>query len=329
MTARGSSPEPTIDLHDQAPARQEFARAVLAGLRNAPKHFPTAHLYDDRGALLFEQICETPEYYVTRTETAILGRCLPEVAELVGPHALVVEPGSGSGIKTRLLLEALPELAAYVPIDIAREQLLAYADTVNRDFPAMVVRPVLADFHGPIDLPIDGLDVRRTLVFFPGSTIGNMLPTSAVKLLSRMRALAGDDGAVLIGVDRKKDRATLEAAYDDAGGVSAEFALNVLDHINRELDADFDRDAFQYYAEYQTGDGRIEMGLVSRIAQQVSVDGEKVRLGAGERIRTEWSYKYSPDEFAALAAAAGWRVDHLWSDDEALFSVQYLRSSGD
>jgi L-histidine N-alpha-methyltransferase len=315
---------PEIDLTDLSPATSTMRADVLAGLRRRPKVLPSQYLYDDKGAVLFEQICEQQEYYPTRTEVAILESQLDDIADAVGPDALVVEPGSGSGIKTRLLLERLDAPVAYVPIDIACEQLTRVAQEFNQTFPDLTVLPVCADFTGDYDLPDAPRQPQRVLAYFPGSTIGNFERGDAVAVLDRLRRLVGDDGGILVGVDTKKDPTIIEPAYDDAAGVSAEFALNYLDRMNRELGADFDRDQFHYAAPYVAERGRIEMGLVSRSDQDVRIGNETVAFAAGEHVVTELSHKYTPDEFADVAADAGLSVAHVWQDPKGWFSVQYL-----
>ena len=312
------------DVLDFHPDHETMRASVLEGLASDPKYLPSQFLYDERGARLFEQICETEEYYVTRTELGILRRNADEIADLLGRHVCLIEPGSGSGEKIRLLLRMLHNPAAYVPIDISREQLEEAAATLAADFPQVVIRPVCADFTGEFEVPDADFEETRRIVFFPGSTIGNLLHTDAVALLKRMRALCVPRGGVLIGVDRRKAPDVLLPAYDDAEGVSAEFALNYLHRLNRELDADFEVDAFDYDARYDERRGRIEMAIVSRREQTVQVDGHAVKFKADERVRTEFSHKFDLEEFASLAGEAGFRVTHVWTDIDDLFSVQFL-----
>jgi dimethylhistidine N-methyltransferase len=285
---------------------------------------PSQYLYDERGARLFERICETPEYYLTRTEIAILRRHMDAIVSRVGPGALVIEPGSGSGIKTRLLLENLEDPAGYVPIDVARQQLAEFAARMDRRFPDLEIMPVCADFTNDYELPPCEDEVKKRVTYCPGSTIGNFTPAAALNVLRHMGELCERDGGVLIGVDLKKDRQTLEAAYDDAQGISREFALNYFVRLNRELGADFEVSQFGYEAPYNEAHGRIEMALVSLRPQVAHVDGIGVTFETNERVRTEYSYKYSPEEFAALAGAAGLSVIEVWTDPDRLFSVQYL-----
>ncbi len=313
-----------LAVHDFAPSTETMREYVLRGLSRIPKELPSQYLYDERGAKLFERICETEEYYLTRTELGILRRNMDAIAARVGPGALVIEPGSGSGLKTRILLQGLDDPTGYVPVDVAREQLTNFATSVVREFPELEVKPICADFTDDYEVPACDNAARTRVCYFPGSTIGNFKPAVAIEVLQHLAELCDDDGGVLIGVDVKKDRETLEAAYDDAQGVSREFALNYLVRLNRELDAGFRVDQFGYEAPYNESLGRIEMALVSSRDQVVEINGSGVRFNKGERVRTEYSYKYTLAEFAALAEKAGLKVEQTWSDSEELFSVQYL-----
>lgn len=313
-----------VAVHDFAPGAETMRDDVLRGLSRAPKELPSQYLYDQRGAKLFERICETQEYYLTRTELGILRHNMDAIAARVGPGALVIEPGSGSGLKTRVLLKGLDDPAGYVPVDVAREQLAHFATSVVREFPELEVKPVCADFTDDYEVPAWDDDARMRVCYFPGSTIGNFKPTVARDVLQHLAELCDDDGGVLIGVDLKKDRTMLESAYDDAQGVSREFALNYLVRLNRELDAGFRIEQFGYEAPYNESLGRIEMALVSLCDQVVRIDGSPVRFKNGERVHTEYSYKYTLAEFAALAEKADLSVEETWTDSEELFSVQYL-----
>jgi L-histidine N-alpha-methyltransferase len=311
--------------HDLTPAEASFRDAVLSGLGRRAKALPCRFLYDERGSALFEAICETPEYYLTRTETALLAERAPEIAHLAGSHAELIEFGSGSSRKVRLLLEALAEPAAYVAIDIAREPLRRAAEDLAADFPEIPVIAVCADYLQPLRLP--PLPTRgdgRRLGFFPGSTIGNFTPAEAVDFLAGCRQVLGRGGAMLVGVDLVKDPAMLDAAYNDAAGITAAFNLNLLERVNRELDGDFDLDRFAHEAFYNQAAGRIEIFIRSRVDQIVTVAGHRFRFSAGERIHTEDSCKYSVAEFQRLAARAGFRAQRSWSDAEALFSIHFL-----
>jgi dimethylhistidine N-methyltransferase len=314
-----------------APAGSGDLRAeVLRGLTAARKTLPCKFLYDERGAELFERISDLPEYYPTRTELRILRRYLPEIRDLAGPRVRVIEPGSGSGAKTRLLLHGLDSPVEYIPIDISEAQLLAWADSLRGDFPGLGVHPLCTDYTAEFVLPPPDPGVRRTIAFFPGSTIGNFEPPEARNFIRRLGGMCGRDGAMLIGVDLRKSRGQLEQAYDDAQGVTAEFNLNLLRRINRECGVDFDLSAFRHRAIYDEDRGRIEMHLISDRVQEVHIDDDRGRthalaLEAGEVIVTEHSYKYSVEGFTALAADAGYASRAVWVDDEFLFSVHWLQ----
>jgi L-histidine Nalpha-methyltransferase len=305
-----------------APEREAFRRDVLHGLRRPHKELPCKYFYDTRGSRLFDAICRLEEYYPTRCEREVLRRHGEEIADALGPGVVVIEYGSGSSLKTRLLLERLRRPAAYVPVDISREHLMRAAERLRARFPGLPVRPVVADFTRPFRLP--DLPAGRRVVYFSGSTIGNFPPAEAADLLAGIRRLCGPDGGLLIGVDLKKDVAVLERAYNDARGVTAAFNLNLLERINRELGGDFDPARFRHVAFYDPSHGRIEMHLVSRDEQVVRVGGVAFPFRQGESIRTENSYKYSPEDFATLTGRAGLAVRAVWTDEGGLYSVQYL-----
>lgn len=315
-----------------APIRLRRVQAVaatlvadaLAGLQSRPKTLPPKYFYDAVGAELFERICEVPEYYVTRTELAILRAAAPEIARAVGPGAALVEYGSGAGLKVRLLLEAFERPAAYVPLDISCEQLDRVAGEVGSLFPAVEVLPVCADFTRALRLPTLPAG-GRPVAFFPGSTIGNFHPTEAAALLRRMRRTLRAGGALILGVDRPKPREVLEAAYDDAAGVTAAFNRNLLVRLNREADADFDLDRFRHHACWNAEASRVEMHLVSVGPQLVHVAGVPIPFADGESIWTECSYKYSDPALQALAVAAGFELTMQWSDPAGLFRVALLQ----
>jgi dimethylhistidine N-methyltransferase len=313
-----------VRLHDIEPERKRFCDDVVAGLRCSPKTLPCKYFYDERGSRLFERICELDEYYLTRTELAILERSVAEMARCLGPRCMVIEPGSGSATKTRLLLEALEAPVAYVPVDISRDVLLRSAESIDGTHPDLEVLPVCADFTQPFALPAPTCVPARRVVYFPGSTIGNFDPPQVVRFLARLRRLCAPSGAVLVGADLRKDRKLLEAAYDDARGVTAEFNLNLLLRINRELGADFDLGRFRHRAVWNEAPGRVEMHLVSQAEQSVRVDGEAFCFAPGEAIHSESSYEYDLDGFAGLAGAAGLAVARVWLDERRWFSVQYL-----
>ena len=330
--ARARVDTPTrIAFHDHHPTPADLRAEVLSGLGANPKRLSPKFFYDQRGSRLFDAITQLPEYYPTRTEIALLAEWGDDIAEYLGRGQVLVELGSGSSIKIRTLLEALAP-AVYVPVDISREHLLASAESLSRHFPGLCIEAVCADYSGPFELPLDPR-WGRPAAFFPGSSIGNFEPAAAVRLLGRVARVLGPGGRLLIGVDLKKDRAVLEAAYNDRQGVTAAFNLNLLARINRELGADFDADAFEHRAWLDTtpdpqlpdGPWRIEMHLVSRRDQRVRVDGHRFDFAEGESIHTESSYKYDIAGFGRLAALAGFETERVWTDAERRFSVQGMR----
>jgi dimethylhistidine N-methyltransferase len=297
---------------------------VLNGLRRAQKELPSKYLYDEKGALLFEQICTLDEYYIPRTEAAIMEGCIAEISRLVGSRAMLLEYGAGDCSKVRFLLDNLAEPASYVPLDISKEQLVRAARELAVRYPDMEILPICADYTGGFELPVPSHHCTRTVVYFPGSTISNFDPIPARNFLEHVASVCGPGGGLLIGVDLKKDPAVLHRAYNDDSGVTAAFNLNLLEHINHELSSDFRPDCFEHYAFYNPGEGRIEMHLVSREEQTVHIDGTAIQFARGESIWTESSYKFNLDEFAGVAASAGFRVERVWTDDRNWFSVQYL-----
>jgi dimethylhistidine N-methyltransferase len=309
---------------DQEPPLERSRRELLAALHAEPRSIPSKLLYDERGSQLFDRICEVDEYYLTRTELAILRRDADAIWELIGPGAALIEYGSGSSFKTRTLLDRAPELAAYIPVDISREHLLASAARLEQRYPHLEVLPLCADYGTELVLPATRAPVRRRVAFFSGSSIGNFEAPDAREFLMRAARLCGPAGGLLIGVDLHKSTPVLEAAYDDAAGVSAAFALNVLERINRDFDADFEPKQFEYVAHYDEARRRIEMSLVSLAEQTVRIGDAELEIDAGERIRTEYSHKYTLEDFEALAEQAGLSVERAFVDDDQLFSVQYL-----
>jgi len=287
---------------------------VLAGLRAPHKHLPCRLLYDARGAALFEQICSLDEYYPYRAELALLEQHLPAIAQAVGPAARVIEPGSGAGQKTRMLLAALDRPASYIPIDVSAEQLATTARDLHAEFAGLEIVPIAADYTTSLALPPAPPGTGRTLVFFPGSTIGNFEPDDARRFLLRFATLAGPGAAIVLGADSNADAEALLRAYDDAQGVTAAFDLNVLAHINRTHAATFDLAAFMHRAVWDAARSRIEMHLVSRRRQVVQVAGEPIRLERGEPIVTEHCYKHAPEVLAALLDESGWRVRQVFAD---------------
>ena len=297
---------------------------LIDGLRQAEMTISPKYFYDERGSQLFDEITRLPEYYPTETELGIMRDNIGEIASLVGRQASLIEFGSGSSLKTRVLLEHLDELAAYVPVDISEDHLLQSAQQIREEFPGLDVLPVVADFTQPFQLPSPRVMPVRNVVYFPGSTIGNFTTDAAQDLLRVMHGEAGAGGALLIGVDLQKDPAIIEGAYNDSAGVTAEFNRNILRHLNREFGADFDLDAFAHSAEYNEDEGRIEIRLVSERDQQFTVGDESFLIGKDEAILTEYSHKYTLEGFAAMAQAAGFSVERVWMDAGRLFSVQYL-----
>lgn len=299
---------------------------VRRGLRRKPKRLSSKYFYDARGSELFERICAQPEYYLVRAELDILHMHAAEIAGLLGPDALLVEYGSGSGIKTRLLLEHLHTPVAYVPVEVSPSALAASVARLGRTFPQIEMLPLCADFTAAIRLPIAARRARCTIVYFPGSTLGNFDGEDALRLLRKMRSEIGTSGAALIGIDLKKDPATIEAAYNDEAGVTAQFTLNMLARFNRELGADFDLTKFRHRARYNALAGRIETHVVSRCAQSACMGGERFDFAPDEAILVEYSYKYAPEDFTRLAAHAGLRVECAWTDAKMRFSVYCLRA---
>ncbi|MEM7500667.1 MAG: L-histidine N(alpha)-methyltransferase [Pseudomonadota bacterium] len=298
-------------------------REILAGLSLPQKTLSPKFFYDERGSELFEEITRLPEYYLTGTERRIMQNNIGAIADLVGEHASLIEFGAGSNEKIRLLLKHLHSPAVYVPVDISADYLAAAAEDLAQDFPHIEILPVAADFTRPFDLPNPRIAPRRNIVYFPGSTIGNFSRNDALNLLEVMYLEAGADGGLLIGVDLQKDKDVIERAYNDSAGVTADFNLNALHHLNREFDATFNVDAFEHQAIYNDDPGRIEMYLISLEDQTFDVADRGFSMTKGERILTEYSHKYSLEGFAALAAQAGFTVEQVFTDDNEWFSVQY------
>ena len=316
---------PHLTFHDLAPGEESFRDAVLNGLGYACRAIPCKFFYDERGSALFEAICQLPEYYLTRTEIAILQENAVEIAAQMGRHCRLIEFGSGASTKVRILLQALDDPTAYVPVDISREHLRDAAASLAEDFPALPVVAVCADYTRPFPMPpLPGPGGKR-VGFFPGSTIGNFEPDAAVAFLANYARILGPGGEILIGVDLKKDPEILDVAYNDRAGVTARFNLNLFERINRELDGDLDIDRFEHVAFYNEIDGRVEIYVRSLANQEAWIAGKPILFAKGELIHTEYSYKYSVPEFRALAARAGFRPVDTWTDPEELFSVHYFR----
>jgi len=310
--------------HETITGANRFHRDVIHGLSRPRKTLPCKYLYDERGSALFDEICELDEYYLTRTELAILRSHAGEMAAALGEDCELIEFGSGSGLKTRLLLAQLREPRAYLPVDISAEPLARSARELARRFPRLEIRPVCADFTATVVLPEMGSPRARRVVYFPGSTIGNFGPRAAGWLLRSIARLVGDGGGLLIGFDLDKDESIVWPAYNDRRGVTAEFNLNLLARANRELDADFDLDAFEHRADYVRSKERVEIYLVSRRDQVARVGGREFAFRAGELIHTEYSYKYSLEQFGRLTSRAGFAPGRQWIDAKNYFCVQYL-----
>lgn len=309
---------------DLQPVADRFLDDVLDGLGRMPKSLSPKYFYDARGSALFEAICELPEYYPTRTEIALMHRCVAEMSASLGERCLLIEYGSGAGIKTEILLGAMNPVA-YVAVDISPEALRASARRLAGRHPGIPLVAVCADYMQPLQIPgLERFENARRVVYFPGSTIGNLTPSEAAGFLRDARRLVGPGGAMLVGVDLKKDAAVLHAAYNDAQGVTAAFNLNLLHRINRELGGDFDVARFRHLAFYDSVAGRIEMHLESLAAQSVTIAGREFAFAANERLHTENSYKYAIDEFRELARSAGFAARQLWCDPQDYFAVHLL-----
>ncbi len=314
---------PNFHFHDLHPEPEDFHSEVIAGLSQTPRQLSPRFFYDERGSQLFEAITRLPEYYPTRTEIDLLQRHGKDMADMLGNDGLLFELGSGSDIKIRVLLDAL-QPRTYAPIDISSEALRLSAGAIAGDHPELEVHAICADYSKSLVLP-DIVAAKRRSVFFPGSSIGNFDPDQACDLLRRIIRIIGPEGRLLVGVDLKKSSAQLHAAYNDSQGVTAQFNLNLLTRINRELNADFDLAGFRHEAFYNEQLGRIEMHLVANTPQRIRIDGSSFDFQTGESIHTENSYKYSIEEFQALAARAGMTSLRVWQDDNALFSIHCLQ----
>ena len=307
-------------------AAKQFRRDVLEGL-NAPKPaIPSKYFYDQRGSALFDQICDLVEYYPTRTETAIMQRHGRMMASCIGAGSRLVEYGSGSSLKTRILLDKLSGLDSYLPVDISETHLRATVRELETEYPQHTITPVVGDFTGPLDLPRATSADLRTCIYFPGSTIGNFTHAEAGELLRAMRITAGRRGGLLIGFDLLKDKDVLETAYNDAQGITAQFNLNLLTRINRELDAHVDVANFEHKARFNEQAGRIEMSLRSLGNQMIRIDNQFFHINESDEILTEYSHKYTIEQFTTMADAAGWSCRALWFDSRKYFAVMYLEA---
>jgi len=302
-----------------------FAADVLRGLTASPKRLPPKYFYDDAGSLLFERITELPEYYPTRCELAILRAHAAEIVQLIPPGAALIEFGSGSTKKARILLRAARSLACYVPVDICGEMVEREAAELRRDFPALKVLAVTADFTRSFELPAAAEAASARVGFFPGSTIGNFEPHEAAAFLRHAARMLGPGAVLIVGVDLIKSAEVLKAAYNDKAGITAKFNLNLLKRINRELGGTFKLDTFEHHAVYNRERNRVEMHLASLKRQKIKVAGESVDFRAGETIHTENSYKYSAESLAALARGVGWLPAGAWTDADQYFSIQVFK----
>jgi dimethylhistidine N-methyltransferase len=309
------------------PATTQFATDVVAGLTETPKRLSPKYFYDSAGSALFEQITTLPEYYPTRTEIGILKERAGDIAALIQPGAALVEFGSGSSTKTRIVLSTAKSLAAYVPVDISEQFLHQQMAGLRREYSKLAVLPVVADFTKPFDLP-DAVRIMPRVGFFPGSTIGNFEPHEAAAFLSHAGRILGRGATFIVGVDLVKDAQVLKKAYNDSQGITANFNLNLLTRINRELGAKFNPACFEHHAFFNRDRSRIEMHLASLKRQRIKVCGECIDFRAGETIHTENSYKYSVESLGALARGAGWTPVAAWTDPDKYFSVHALRLKG-
>jgi len=309
----------------ESDAADLFVHDVNEGLSRDHKRLDCKYLYDRRGSQLFDQICDLPEYYPTRTELGIMQEHSESIARHIGSESVLLEFGSGSSLKTRVLLDHLQQPIAYVPVDISRGHLLATADRLREEHPGLEVRPLVADFTDSIAIP-DELADENICVYFPGSTIGNLEQSDAIELLSRIRHLCGEHGGLLIGFDLQKDAGVLTRAYNDSQGVTAAFNLNLLDRINREADGEFDVDQFEHLAVYNTEKGRIEISIRSKCEQEVKVGSNLLQFNRGEEIHTEYSHKYTIAGFQSMAESVGMTSKAVWTDPREWFAVMYLGS---
>ncbi|NOZ52426.1 MAG: L-histidine N(alpha)-methyltransferase [Gammaproteobacteria bacterium] len=320
MTSNNNS----IQFHDYQPKLAQLGEAVIHGLSQHPRSIPPKFFYDQTGSEIFDDICETDEYYVARTEIGILENHRKDIAKHVGTGCLLIEPGSGNSQKVRILLDALRP-HAYLPMDISRDYLQFAAQQLANDYPWLEIHAACIDYSVPIDLPFAPVGTRK-VAFFPGSSIGNFERGQAKIFLRNIANMVEPGGGLLIGVDLKKDPSLLHAAYNDADGNTAAFNLNLLTRVNRELGSNFDLDGFSHHAFYNEEHGRVEMHLVCEKSQYINIHSKQFHFSVGESIHTENSYKYHIDDFQELAQQAGFRPIKVWSDEDHLFSVHYLEA---
>ena len=314
-----------MDVKQEEIIKEDIFSEVIEGLQSSPKYLPSKLFYDEKGSALFDEISRLEEYYPTRTEIRIMKDNIEEMSSLLGEGTLLIELGSGSSIKIRLLLDNIPGLAGYVPVDISAEHLHQTVETLKSEYPQIDIFPLAADYTKDFKLPEINNPYDHKAVYYPGSTIGNFTPKEAKEFLRRISKICGDNGGLIIGVDLKKDKQTLENAYNDKEGVTAGFNLNILEHINNELDSNFDIEKFRHFSFFNDEAGRIEMHLISKEVQNVRLNGSSIHFNKGESILTEYSYKYTLEEFRAVVSDF-FEVRKVWTDKNNLFSVQYLRS---
>ncbi len=313
-----------MQIYDCEPQINDLREVVQNGLQQPQKTLPNTLLFDDIGLQLFEKVCDARDYYPARTELALMHECVDQISSLAGSNCLLIEYGSGSIQKTRILLDHLPELAGYVPIDISKDYLVRSASKVALEYPNLEILPVCTDYNQFFNLPCPSNPCKRRLAYHAGITIGNVHPSQASAFLARVRQTCGDHGALLLSVDLKKDPRVLEAAYNDSEERVAAFSLNMLMHLNRELGANFQVEQFRYQSIYNPDMGRMEMYLISCEEQTVYFNDQSFKFASGERIWTDCSYKYTLKEFADIASQAGWSTKHVWQDGDELLSIYYL-----
>ncbi|MFZ0454734.1 MAG: L-histidine N(alpha)-methyltransferase [Ignavibacteriaceae bacterium] len=304
--------------------QEEILSEVEEGLSLNPKRLPSKLFYDAKGSVLFDDICNLDEYYPTRTELKIMENNIEEMSSLLGEGTLLIELGSGSSIKIRLLLDNIPGLAGYVPVDISSLHLIQSSNELKGLYPHIDIFPLAADYTKDFELPEIDKSYDHKAVYYPGSTIGNFTPSNAKKFLERIAKICGLNGGFIIGVDLRKDKKILEAAYNDKNGVTAAFNLNILEHLNNEFNSDFDLNKFEHLAFFNDEESRIEMHLISKESQKVHLNGSTINFQKDESILTEYSYKYTLESFAGLVSD-NFEVRKVWIDKNHLFSIQYLR----
>jgi dimethylhistidine N-methyltransferase len=313
-----------FQFHDYQPVFEDLHTSVVKGLQQSPKQLHPKFFYNEEGSQIFDRICEQPEYYVPTVEHSICETYAADMIACLGDDCHIIEPGAGSSKKIRFLLDRM-QPAMYVPMDISAEHLRASAQKLADDYPHLPIHAVCVDHTKPYELPAE-IPVHKRVFFYPGSSLGNFDPEDAIRFLHDIREKAGADGSLLIGIDTKKSVEVLNSAYNDAAGITAAFNLNLLKRIQNELDSEVDVDSFHHHAFYNERQGRIEMHLYSNKEQTLRVNGSTFRFMQGESIHTENSYKYTVDEFKALAWEAGWHSDKVWQDGRKYFSVHFLKS---